>query len=398
MKIGLIGAFDRNNYGDILMPIIVEKQIRENFPNKDIVFEYYGQSYSNMEYTLGKNTIPLSEISKNKCDIAIFVGGEILSAVYRGMYLNLLESKIKILEYKILKKFFPKYTERKCKKNLKGISIKPWIVSKKDINCKYLIYNTVGGNVLNDVEENEKKDIKEIFNTVDYISIREKDSFNILKEFKDDVKLYPDSVINLSKLIADDEIEVNTSEEIKSNVKRMDEYFVFQIKKIYGKKHISNIVNQIKEIYKSTGLKCILLPIGYAQGHEDHIILKEIYKKLDKDNCYMPSFNNIYETIYIIKNSKMFLGTSLHGIITAISYNLPHIIATTNLKKLNSFVNTWDTSPIVNCEIDEMCNSVENVMKNYEEITEFVKKANMRLQKLVDENFKNINKYIEEVK
>ena len=397
MKIGLIGAFDRNNYGDILMPIVVEKQIREKYPNKDIVFEYYGQSYSNMEYTLGKNTIPLSEISKNKCDIAIFVGGEVLSAVYRGMYLNLLESKSKIFEYKVLKKFFPKYTEKKCKKNLNGISIKPWIVSKKDINCKYLIYNTVGGNVLNDVEEKDIEIIKEIFESVDYISIREKDSYDILKKFKNDVKLYPDSVINLSKLVTEEEILKNTSEEIKLNVKRMNEYFVFQIKRIYGKRHISNIVNQIRMIYKKTGLKCILLPIGYAQGHEDHIVLKEIYKKLNKEYCYMPNFNNIYETIYIIKNSKLFLGTSLHGIITAISYNLPHIVVTTNLKKLNDFVNTWKTSPIVNCEIDKMCDNVENLMQDYSKITEFVKEANIRLQKLVDENFKNINKYIEEL-
>ena len=40
MKIALVGAFDRNNYGDILMPIILEMRLNQVL--NDISFEYFG--------------------------------------------------------------------------------------------------------------------------------------------------------------------------------------------------------------------------------------------------------------------------------------------------------------------------------------------------------------------
>ena len=394
MRIGLVGAFDRNNYGDVLMPIIMEKQIIKNLPNLNIEFEYYGQSYSDMKDLCAKRTIPLNNIYSNPCDIVIVVGGQVLSALYTGMYLNLQTSSTEIFKYKILNKFFKKYTEKKCKKKLKGKSIKPWILDKDDIKCKKLIYNTVGGNVLEGISD--ELIISKVVKKIDYISIREKDSFSILKKYKEDSLLYPDSIINLSSYMEENEIYGNVRKEIKEKVSNFGRYFVFQIKNNYGRLYINEIVKQIKDTIRKTSLKCILLPIGYAQGHEDHIILKKIYKLLDEDSCYMPYNNNIYETIYIIKNSKFFAGTSLHGIITAISYNIPNIIVTTHLSKLNSFVKTWNTTMIPNTPIEKISHNISNIMKKYDESKEFTRSVNKRLNILVEENFKKINDIIEE--
>ena len=292
MKIGLVRAYDRYNYGDLLMPIVVENQIKNHFKQENIEFKYYGLSYSDMEYTGGKNTEPLCNMYDDPCDIVIFVGGQVLSANYTGMYMNLLKFWPKIMYYKLLKKISPSYTEQKCKNNLKCISVKPWVVNKEDIKCKKLIYNTVGGKILTGDEEFDNQIIESI-NTADYISIRERNSYERVHNFCDKAKLYPDSVINLSKLVSEEEVLEKTSEEIKNNVKKYKDYFVFQIKNRYGNKYIDEIARQIISIKEKTGLNCILLPIGYAQGHEDQIVLSKIYKKLQQ-NCYMPNFTNIY--------------------------------------------------------------------------------------------------------
>ena len=393
MKIGLVGAFDRNNYGDLLMPIVMEKQIRKNLPKVNCEFEYYALSDSNMEYVCSKNTKDLVIMYQNPCDIVIVVGGQVLSAIYTGMYLNLQKSKFKIFIIKVMYKLFPNIIERICKKRLKCKSIKPWIFEKKDLNCKKLIYNTVGGNILSSIKDDSI--IYNFLNDVDYISIREKDSYEIIKKYSSSAELYPDSIINLSKYITESEINNHISSEIMECVLNFKEYFVFQIKKNYGKNYIDDISNEINKIIEVTGLKCILLPIGYAQGHEDHIILNKIYKKINRD-CYIPKFNNIYETIFMIKNSKIFMGTSLHGIITAISYEIPHIVVTTELEKLNSFVNTWKTTPIVNTPIREMKNNICYILDNYDKAKKMVVEANNRLNDLVEENFAKINKIIKE--
>lgn len=390
MKVALVGAFDRNNYGDILMPIVMTNQMREVFKNVEI--EYFGLSDSKMEYTGGYNTRAFSEIYREKFDAVIYVGGEILTSKYTGMYLNLQKSKIKIFMYKCLRRLFNDKTENHCRKLLGGKSLKPWITNKNDLGCKALIYNTIGGDIYFGTNNQNKKEVEKNIELADYISIRENESYRVIKNINQNTKLYPDSVVALSVLIHNRDIEKKLSKEIKNEINKKNNYFVFQVNIKNGKNNIKNISNQIKDIYQKTGMKCVLLPIGYAQGHEDNVVLKKIYNKINDENIvYMPSFNNIYETIYIIKNSKLYVGTSLHGAITAISYNVPHIALTSNIKKLLYFLKTWKTTPIINTEIEEMSKNVQKIIKDYRNAKVMVTKSSSKMVNLVKENFNNIN-------
>lgn len=394
MKIALVGAFDRNNYGDILMPIVMKKQIEREFKNTNLEFKFYGLSSAQMQYTGGYDTEAFSNISTYNPDVVIFVGGEILTSKYTGMYLNLQKSKLKIFYYKCMRRLFYEKTEKRTKKLLKCSSIKPWIVNKKECNCKKLIYNTVGGNLYFGTDEKNKDEVEKCIRNLDYISVREKSTFEDVKKINKCVKLYPDSVIAISNILDENLIQENVSNEIKDVVEKQKEYFVFQINNKQGKNNINQIVNQIKKINKETGLNCILLPIGYAQGHEDQIVLNKIYKKLDSNFSYIPKFNNIYETIHIIKNSKLYIGTSLHGAITAISYNIPHIALTSNIKKLVDFLSTWKTTPIIKTEISDLYENVNKLLEDYNNAEEIVKTESKRMKELVNENFKNINDII----
>ena len=60
MKIAIVGAFDRYNYGDLLMPLIVKSEIEKNFSNMKIEFDFYGLVEANMEYCCGISTKKLS--------------------------------------------------------------------------------------------------------------------------------------------------------------------------------------------------------------------------------------------------------------------------------------------------------------------------------------------------
>lgn len=371
------------------MPIIMTNQMKKKF--KDVEIEYFGLSKSNMRYTGGYDTKKFSDIYEEYFDAIIYVGGEILTSKYTGMYLNLQKSKIKIFTYKCLRRLFNTQTENKCRKLLGGKSLKPWITNKNDLNCKALIYNTIGGDIYFGTNEGNKSEVEDNIRLVDYISVRELESYNVIKKINPKAKLYPDSVISLSNLITESEIKENVSAEIKENVERMKDFFVFQVNKKNGK-NTKEISEQIKKIYKETGIKCILLPIGYAQGHEDNIVLKRIYDQIDDlDIVYMPNFNNIYETIYILKNSKLYIGTSLHGAITAISYNIPHIALTSNIKKLLDFLSTWKTTPIIKTEINDMPKNVKEILNNYGEAKNIVREQNLKMIELVNENFDNIN-------
>ncbi len=56
-KILIIGAFDRYNYGDLLFPLILEKQL--DTYHKDFQYEFYGLVESDLSKEGGKPTLDL---------------------------------------------------------------------------------------------------------------------------------------------------------------------------------------------------------------------------------------------------------------------------------------------------------------------------------------------------
>lgn len=388
MKIAIVGAFDRYNYGDLLMPHIVKNELEYSFPNEKLEFDYYGLVKSNMEYCGGYNTRKLSEIYTKYYDAIILDGGDILNVTWSDMFLNLQDNILTIFFFKSLRKLSYKVSDIIAKEILNGKTYKPWILDKNKLKCKFLIYNTVDGNIKNEIIPKVCDCIKDI----DYISVRNERVYNYIKEINSNCSLTPDSVINLSKVFDQLEIEKKVSKKIKDFVKEKN-YYIFQCKKQIGDKYYNEIVNSIKKTNENINLKCLFLPIGFAQGHEDQIILKKLHNEIS--NTYFYDNLNIFEIIYLVKNSKVFVGTSLHGLITSISYGIPHMAFTNEIKKQIDFLDTWKTTSIVYTDASNMLENLQYIMKNYKQEVKKVEHQCKIMQTKVDDNFERIKEIID---
>ncbi len=389
MKFGIVGAFDRYNYGDILMPIVVQNQLINNFSNVKI--DFYGLVKSDMEFCGGFKTKELADIYTQEYDAIILDGGDILSVTWSDMYLNLMKNKLGIFTFKVIRKISYNFSDYVAKMFLKGKTLRPWILDKELLKCNKLIYNTVDGSIKN-VKNNKKlEELKRVIAKFDYISLRNEKIFKEISEINNNATMFPDSVLALDALISEAEINNNVSEKVKeiSN----NNYFVFQCKKIIGEKYYNEIISNIKQLSHKYNLKCLLLPIGYAQGHEDQVVLKKIHKEIE-DETIMFDFNNVYEIMFLIKNSKFFIGTSLHGLITSIVYKVPHFAFTNEIKKQINFLETWNTTPIIYTDADKMLENASRIMDDYENVKKQVSNKQSELEKLVLNNFEKINELI----
>lgn len=394
MKIALVGAFDRYNYGDILMPIIMHNQIIDNLNIKNMEFSYYGLFESDMSKCKGYSTQALSKLKNKDVDVIIFVGGEILTSRYTGMYLNTLNNKPKIFYFKSMRRLFNSFTENMCRKKAGLDYLKPWIPNKNDFKTKKIIYNTVGGDLFFGTDKDSVTSVINNINSFDYISIRESQTYNAVKSIRKDIFLFPDSVVSISKYISEQEIEKNISKSKKDFIDGFGKYFVLQVNKIIGLKNIESLTEEILKIEDKYDVKCILLPIGYAQGHEDTVPLSMINHKINNKKTVYFDYNNIYETLYILKNATLYIGTSLHGAITAISYGIPHFALTNKIKKLVDFLETWGTTDIIYSDVDKISDNYEEIAQNYIDFKRKVEIERKKMIKLVDENFKKINQII----
>ncbi|MGY0205389.1 polysaccharide pyruvyl transferase family protein, partial [Acinetobacter soli] len=106
---------------------------------------------------------------------------------------------------------------------------------------------------------------------------------------------------------------------------------------------------------------------------------------INSNRIFLPESNTIFDTAYYIANSSGYTGTSLHGAITAIAYEVPHAAFSDEILKLVSFLNTWKTTPIVNIEITNIEKGISNLLNSNVN----VKNIN-RMKKIISDHFDEI--------
>lgn len=378
MNINVLGAFDRNNYGDLLFPIVLEKHLLKRIGSLNTNFKYYGLRESDLSEFGAKVTQPIYDLNNIINEVIILAGGETLGTTWFGMDACFpTNERIKRMGYRILHNKLGKslWVNKKIMAKYSVGNIHPWLPSKSKINSNNFIVNAVGGSDLSILASSELDAVKTAIRDSNYFAVRDEQTLRSLKDaFGEEVtrkiKLVPDTVVAMDSVFSKQLLHEQLSEEatfyFSNNSKK---YFVFQISEKVGTSHFEKIHNGLHSYLKENeDIDIVLLPIGRAEAHSDHRVLKRIKEKLigsiDSKRVFLPKSNTIFDTAYYIANSSGYTGTSLHGAITAIAYEVPHSAFSEEILKLVSFLKTWMTTPIVHIEINNMEKGISNLLNS----------------------------------
>ncbi|MCL6260676.1 polysaccharide pyruvyl transferase family protein [Aquiflexum sp. TKW24L] len=341
-KILVIGAFDRYNYGDLLFPLIIEKQL--NTYNIDFEFHFFGLVESDLSKEGGFPTEDLQAFYKacqNPTDKVhvIVAGGEALGVTWHSLLAALNKTYQKIHRYHIR---ISKIVDLNgiARKVLGGKTILPFVFTKSDFpGVKSVILNSLGGSGLKKAQFEQYDFLKKKLIRADYLAVRDKTTVSNLKENGVNAQLFPDSAILMSEFYPVTILETQITNEVRSYVKEnKGSYVFFQINKktTVGKEDL--IAAELDKIQERENVKICLCPIGKALNHDDHLALEAVKGKMISPATYFDA-DNIWDIMYLIANSKCYIGTSLHGAITALSYAVPHVGL--KVEKLDAYLNTW---------------------------------------------------------
>ncbi|GAA0815226.1 hypothetical protein GCM10009111_13210 [Colwellia asteriadis] len=355
-KIVLFGAFDRYNYGDNLMPVLfqlfVEKYAKHVL--REFEFEYAAISSSNLEKFCCYKTNSINEIIDTLPggSAVVVIGGEVLCGRNQSLFLHMQDNFIHHFSLKVFKKLLPRLFNYYAKSQYSTKWEFPFIPANKFFtNDVKVIFNTVGGDV-NNLTPTELLDVKDRIVGSAYLSVRDKRTFNNLQVLGKEAVLAPDSAYIMSALI--DKATLAKQVRQKLFVTLPDDYFVFQAAPNKVGSSVSDCVNYILALSQQSNKKVVLLPIGYASGHDDLYLLQKIHKAIP-DNTALFHNLTLWEIMFVITNSAAYFGTSLHGAITAMSFDIPHFGINKNITKLNAFLDDWSVSPF------NQCYSIENI-------------------------------------
>jgi len=98
---------------------------------------------------------------------------------------------------------------------------------------------------------------------------------------------------------------------------------------------VDEILRQLKRYQERTQSEIVLLPTGYCHG--DHELLQRLGKQSGGTLKYA-GVHSVFDMISIIAASNLFIGTSLHGNITAFSYGIPHLFGPLPVDKAEGFL------------------------------------------------------------
>ncbi len=340
-----LSASDRINYGDLLFPIIFKFLSRD----KNLKIFNYGIVKSDLSHFGAFPTISYRSFQKNVKKLGgnvVIGGGEVLFVDWGSLF-----AFISLNYSKLLYRYI--YSEIELKFNLtrffltNGKVFVPFAPKKRELSKKdniKIFYNSVGGTFLNSRLRNQAHRFKDSLLSADYISVRDNRVKKSLLERGINSVVSPDSAILISRIFPKASLKAKIT---FLPIELKDNYIFLQIGKPYVPKNPDKFSNDLKIICTELNCKIVLCPIGMAPRHEDHVFLKQFSEKSELFEFIMP--NCIFDIMYLIANSKLFLGTSLHGLITAQSFEVPFIPLNKNVTKVDEYCKTWTYKNIDSC-------------------------------------------------
>lgn len=342
MDIAILGALDRYNYGDLLFPLILKAYLRHS---PDAAVTYYGLMAGDFENVGSVNARPFHEffekhrhsLSKN---VIIVAGGSVIGTRSATLYsflknnraLNICRTMCRLLH-------LPNPADRIAAEKLKitwgHFPFCPPRPNEKSL----IIYNAVGDLSIRNPE------LLHNLQEAGYISVRNVTLFRQWKKHfsHDQFDLCPDSASVMSKIWPKESLKSMISPQTDAILTNFKEgYIVFQAK-ANMKRKLSTVKHQLEQLYHHTQLPILLLPIGRAPRHEDQLFLSRLADTL-KVPCFYADVMNLHDIMCLIAYSNLFIGASLHGNITAMSYAVPHL-AVPVISKVNAYLRYWDVPP-----------------------------------------------------
>ena len=362
----LLGAYDRYNFGDNLMPIVFRMFLEAHYPE-------VANSYKLVNAALFRSdlsrygcppTIPLSEAveTADSGSVVVVVGGETISSRALTLYSHTVHNPQVAKLIKLFARFGGRIASvvgaRICRTGFEFPFTPSAAVLGKDLQ---VAFSSVGGVVPKDGWR--RNILLERLSAADYVSVRDFRSSGGLANTEVKYYVAPDSVSAISALIDETFLNKRVSDSVRSALP--NDYFVFQAAPHKIKSSVENVVGNLKRTSEKHGIPFILLPIGYASGHDDRDYLRSISKFTD-----FPLLDdlNIWEILTTLKYTRAYFGTSLHGAIAAMAFKRAHF-GIGNVPKLNEYLSAWSEPPFTgNNSIGQISNLADLAIKDNSDI------------------------------
>ncbi|WP_427309917.1 polysaccharide pyruvyl transferase family protein [Cupriavidus sp. H39] len=349
----LFGAFDRHNFGDLLLPHVIARLLAApGLPDL-----YYGGLAERNLVPLGGHRVRAmarlaASVGNTAVDI-IHVGGEILAC-------NAWEAAVMLQPAErapaIVAKLDALPRERTAwAREVLGLRDRaPYLLpAGLFANVRRVIYHGVGGITLGQIDPDTRHEVMTKLAAATCVGVRDRQTQAMLDTHGIGCHLEPDPAVMVAALFSDRIRQRARHGELARLVSRFARgYLAVQCSADFGDDDtLSQLATQLEQVARPRNLCLVLFRAGAAPWHDDLACYRRLAARLVGTPAALFGSLNLWDICALIAHSRGFVGSSLHGSIVAAAFALPRLGVlrpgqALAASKQAAFAATWGTADV----------------------------------------------------
>lgn len=339
-RLVLFGAFDRHNFGDLLLAHCAAVRYRPREP------VFAGLAAKDMSAWGGHRVEPLEDVLEtlvNEPVDFVHVGGEVLTTTAWEAAVMLQtpsDAAAAIAAYDR----DPKARRDWAAGTLHSGRLVPYVVDRGLLPSGWTVhFEAVGGVALDTLAPDERAEVFRALKSAASVSVRDRRTADAVRQAGIRADLVPDPAAATADLFCDAIAARACTGEVAGLSARMPDWIALQLGADHGDdRTLDWLAKELNETAKLDDLGVVLFRAGLAPWHDDRDTLERLSRRLVGRPVAILESAHLHDICALLASSRAYLGSSLHGWIVAESFGVPaHCLVRSARDKAAAYIDTW---------------------------------------------------------
>jgi hypothetical protein len=348
----LFGAFDRHNFGDLLLPHVVARMLA----SRDML--YAGLATRDLRAWDGHAVRAFEDLAacsrENELNV-IHAGGELLTCDAWEAFVMLsppARVRAAIAEEGEWRRDPLQWAAAK----LGTASRAPYVISPMSfpqVRLNTISFHAIGGADLDRREPNFRAEVIEKIRSAHHVSVRDSKTQAHLRAAGIGAPLVPDPAVMVAELFGAQIRERAPRRGVKSVLDAFPRgYLALQFDASFGDDATLDVLaREVERASKAQGLGIAMFRAGAAPWHDDLDVYRRLAARLGSTPVRLFTSLHLWDICALIAYARVYCGSSLHGRIVAMAFarpriNIVHANAAQQSSKQAAFAATWEPGEI----------------------------------------------------
>ena len=356
----LFGAFDRHNFGDLLLAQVAARQLS----GRTLLFAGLAQRDLRADGGFASDLLAARAATWPAADL-VHVGGEILGcSAYEAAVMLLDTEQFPSMIGQVDRE--PLVRRSWASAFLGSERELPYLLGKRDFPAAVnIVCQAIGGVDFTSLPEAAKFEAISALHSADVVSVRDEVTQKNLAAVGVGSILVPDPAVLVAHLFSD-EVARQVEQGEVANLRRLypQGFLAVQCSADFGDDDTLNaLARQLDALASETGRGIVLFRAGLAPWHDELAVYRRLRGVMSASAVSLFSSSHLWDICALLSVADAFVGSSLHGRIVAEAFGKPALNllgSPSGSGKLQAYDKTW--SPPSSSRVVAMADVAENLI------------------------------------